>query len=325
MVFIIIAIIVLLLRSTNRGASMSSWLFPHQESPASDTLPKATDATAGAASPLQVPELRSTQDQMMNPNPITEEHRKLDARIFTIKGAKGISETVDFEHAVMAFAWNVFGVERYAVRPTVERSAFDDKKLVRLAGEPPEGETLSELICDLDTRRYALLSFLLRVIYRRMHPTHDVQECLLPPGVSSCYQLIPLRHVKGREDFISVWREVLVMMIRARYDLADGPVMGLLDRDERKERIDSMASEVADALNLKLLDARSFPEEKIKRGLGGIFGIAANSALLLFGQPSEWEADWVSDDPGRLAYPRIRFMWNGQAKWTRPAVEYTCP
>ncbi|KAF9765417.1 hypothetical protein IL306_002293 [Fusarium sp. DS 682] len=223
----------------------------------------------------------------------------------------------------MSFAWKIFGFGKSAVRPTVERSAFDDKELVRLAGEPPEGETWSELICDLDTRHYALCTFLLRVIYRRMHPTYDIQECLLPPEVSSCYQFIPLRHIKQREDFIPVWREVLFMMIMARYDLVYAPATGLLMRDPRKERIYSMASDVADALNLKLLDASGSPEERIKQALGGTFGIAANSALYFFGQPSEWEADWVSDDPGRLAFPRIRFMWNGQAKWTRPAVEYT--
>ncbi|KAF6522894.1 hypothetical protein HZS61_014422 [Fusarium oxysporum f. sp. conglutinans] len=110
-------------------------------------------------------------------------------------------------------------------------------------------------------------------------------------------------------------------MLMGLYKMAYIPATDLDKDDPRRERIDSMASEVADALNLELLKARGRSGADIKKRLSHIFGYAANSALIFFGQPSVWEADWDSD-PGRLVAPRIRFMWNRQVKWTRPPVVY---
>ncbi|EXL47207.1 hypothetical protein FOCG_11429 [Fusarium oxysporum f. sp. radicis-lycopersici 26381] len=263
----------------------------------------------------------------MNPNPITESHRELAFRVITVCGPDGIRENVaGFEFLVENLFMDLFygGVDPAItpiIIPTAERSSFNDQELVRLAGDPPEGETWSQLICDRDTRLYAIWTFLNRLIYRRMDPNCNVEECLLPPEASSCYQLMPRRDFTHREDSISVWREILFMMLMGLYKMVYIPATDLDMDDPRRERIDSMASEVADALNLELLEARGRSGADIKKRLSHIFGYAANCALIFFGQPSVWETDWDSD-PGRLVAPRIRFMWNGQVKWTRPPVVY---
>ncbi|KAF9773944.1 hypothetical protein IL306_008157 [Fusarium sp. DS 682] len=323
-----VAVIALSLKWTKRGASAFAWLSNSQGASTIEASTKESDTAANLPSPPQVPEARSIQDQMMNPNPITEQHRRLSARVIAIVGPKGIDENVGFEFFIKHLALNlVYGGQDPAITPTImptiERSMFNDQELVRLAGEPPEGETWSELISDRDTRYYAVWTFLVRLLYKRMDPAHDVQECLLPPEVSSCYQLIPNRHYAQTEDFVSVWRETLFMLLMRLYNMVYKPATCFSSdgSDPRQERIDAMASEVADTLNMKLLDAAGRSEDEIKKRLGPIFERAANCALIFFGQPSEWEADWDSD-PGRLVTPRIRFMWNGQVKWTRPPTIY---
>ncbi|KAF4495077.1 hypothetical protein FAGAP_8796 [Fusarium agapanthi] len=84
----------------------------------------------------------------------------------------------------------------------------------------------------------------------------NVEECLLPPEVSACFHFIPHRQFAHREDCISVWREILFMMLMNRYKMVYVPATGLDKDDPRRERIGSMASEVADVLNLERLDAR---------------------------------------------------------------------
>jgi hypothetical protein len=354
-----IAIIVLALRGTARGASVFAWLSSNHNPDAAETSTKQTTSATNVPIPRQ-----ATVNWDDDPNPITSPHRKLHERIGEIVGPKGMNENVGFEHFIKFLALKlVYGGQNPAIKPTImptiERSKFDDQELIRLAGNPPEGQTWSELISDRDTRYYAIWTFLIRLLYKRMHPTHnkvlcgdyklsatghptrDIEECLLPPEVSSCFQLIPNRYVGESkftihsraavgstdiipaEDIVSVWREVLFMLLMPLYKLQYVPATGFpVDgKDPRQKRIDSMASEVADALNMELLDACGRSGDVIKKRLSIVFGLAANSALIFFGQPSEWEADWVSD-PGRLVAPRIRFMWNGQIKWTRPAALY---
>ncbi|KAG9497696.1 hypothetical protein J7337_010564 [Fusarium musae] len=318
---LVVAIIVLALRGTVRGASFFSWLNKSRNTDVSETSTKQKPAA-----PQQVPESQVIRSPM-NPNPITEPHRELAHRIIPVWGPKEIDQNVGFECLIESFGRNlIYGHGNvYTVSvPTIERSLFNDDELVRLAGDPPEGDTWSELICDRDTRYYAIWNFLVRLLYRRMDPDCNVEECLLPPEVSTCFQFIPERQFAHREDCISVWREILFMMLMGRYRMIYQPATGLDKDDPRRERIESMASEVADALNVELLDARGRSGADLKRVLTGIFGIAANCALIFFGQPSVWEANWDSDQ-GRLVAPRIRFMWNGQVKWTRPATVYNGP
>ncbi|EWG47290.1 hypothetical protein FVEG_07435 [Fusarium verticillioides 7600] len=343
---LVVAIIVLALRGTVRGASLFSWLNKSRNPDVSETSTKQKPAATNVPAPQQIPESQVIRSPM-NPNPITESHRELAHRVIDVCGPKGISENVEgFECLIESFCRNlIYGHGNvYTVSvPTIERSLFNDDELVRLAGDPPEGDTWSELICDRDTRYYAIWNFLVRLLYRRMDPDCNVEECLLPPEVSTCFQFIPERqfahskfniHIAAAavdstdiisgEDCISVWREILFMMLMGRYRMIYQPATGLDKDDPRRERIDSMASEVADALNVELLDARGRSGADLKRVLTGIFGIAANCALIFFGQPSVWEANWDSDQ-GRLVAPRIRFMWNGQVKWTRPATVYNGP
>ncbi|PCD42584.1 hypothetical protein AU210_005111 [Fusarium oxysporum f. sp. radicis-cucumerinum] len=321
-----VTIIVLALRGTARGASVLVWLSKNHNTDVAETSTKQTVAATNVPIPHQVPESQVIRSQM-NPNPITESHRELAFRVITVCGPDGIRENVaGFEFLVENLFMDLFygGVDPAItpiIIPTAERSSFNDQELVRLAGDPPEGETWSQLICDRDTRLYAIWTFLNRLIYRRMDPNCNVEECLLPPEASSCYQLMPRRDFTHREDSISVWREILFMMLMGLYKMVYIPATDLDMDDPRRERIDSMASEVADALNLELLEARGRSGADIKKRLSHIFGYAANCALIFFGQPSVWETDWDSD-PGRLVAPRIRFMWNGQVKWTRPPVVY---
>ncbi|EWZ46687.1 uncharacterized protein FOBCDRAFT_268762 [Fusarium oxysporum Fo47] len=314
------------LRGTARGASVLVWLSKNHNTDVAETSTKQTVAATNVPIPQQVPESQVIRSQM-NPNPITESHRELAFRVITVCGPDGIRENVaGFEFLVENLFMDLFygGVDPAItpiIIPTAERSSFNDQELVRLAGDPPEGETWSQLICDRDTRLYAIWTFLNRLIYRRMDPNCNVEECLLPPEASSCYQLMPRRDFTHREDSISVWREILFMMLMGLYKMVYIPATDLDMDDPRRERIDSMASEVADALNLELLEARGRSGADIKKRLSHIFGYAANCALIFFGQPSVWETDWDSD-PGRLVAPRIRFMWNGQVKWTRPPVVY---
>ena len=111
------------------------------------------------------------------------------------------------------------------------------------------------------------------------------------------------------------------------YGLIYEPPKGFFSEDDpRKPRTDAMASDVASVLKTKLLSISEYSEEEDMRWLAGIFAIAANSALVLFGQPSAWEAHWVSDKQdrsGRMIAPEVRFMWNGRVKWSRPAAFHT--
>ncbi|RBA13791.1 hypothetical protein FPRO05_02584 [Fusarium proliferatum] len=353
-----IAIIFLAFRRTARGASFFAFLRIGPKCDGSEVSTKQTASATNAPTPQHDPV------PLFVPNPIAWQHRELHERLHTIVGPKGIHENLSFEVFIKFLALKlVYGGQNPAIEPTImpaiERSKFDDQELTRLAGNPPEGQTWSELICDRDTRYYAIWTFLIRLIYKRMHPTYnkvpcgdyslsdsgqptrDIQECLLPPEVSSCFQLIPNRYVAlskltfyaslvagsanmtPAEDFVSVWREATLLLLRPLYKLIYIPATEFPDdgSDPRQKRIDSMASEIVDALKMELLDAGGRPGDVIKERLSTQLGRAANSALIFFGQPSEWEADWVSDQ-GRLVTPRIRFMWNGQVKWTRPGALY---
>ncbi|SCO14132.1 uncharacterized protein FFNC_07520 [Fusarium fujikuroi] len=341
---LVVAIIVLALKGTVRGASFFSWLSNNRSPDVAETSTKQKAAATNVPTPQQVPETQVIRSQM-NPNPITESHRELAHRVIPVWGPEEIEENVGFECLIEGFCDNLIyghGNVHTTSVPTIERSSFNDDELARLAGNPPEGDTWSELICDRDTRYYAIWNFLIRLLYRRMNPDCNVEDCLLPPEVSTCFQFIPHRqfehskfdiHIAAAvdstdiisgEDCISVWREILFMMLMCRYKMVYIPATSLDKDDPRRERIGSMASEVADVLNVELLDARGRSGADLKRNLTGIFGKAANCALIFFGQPSVWEADWDSD-PGRLVAPRIRFMWNGQVKWTRPPTVYNGP
>ncbi|KAF4440179.1 hypothetical protein FACUT_3702 [Fusarium acutatum] len=261
----VITIIVLTLRGSARGASVFALLRINHKSGGAENSTKQTATTTNVPAPQHDPL------PLFVPNPIRWQRRELHKRLHTIVGPKGIRENVGFELYIQSLALKlVYGGQNPAIEPnimpTIERSMFDDRELVRLAGNPPEGLT---------------------------------------------------------EDFVSVWRETLLMLLMPLYKLIYIPATAFpIDgSDPRQKKIDSMASEIADALNMEALDACRRPGDVIKTRLGNELGRAANSALIFFGQPSEWEADWTSD-PCRLVAPSIQFMWNGQVKLTRPGAVY---
>lgn len=98
-------------------------------------------------------------------------------------------EAESFEYQFGNFTWVFFGRGLHG-KPDVPESLFDESELVRLAGEPVNGGTWSQSISNVSTRDPAIRCFLAQVVYKRMQPTCPVDDCLLPPEVSSCYQLV---------------------------------------------------------------------------------------------------------------------------------------
>lgn len=100
-----------------------------------------------------------------------------------------LKEAVHFDHSIEGFATSFFG-RRFQPKPDVSESLFDESELVRLAGEPTNGGTWSKSISNVSTRVPAIRCFLAQVAFKRMQPTCPVDDCLLPPEISSCYQLV---------------------------------------------------------------------------------------------------------------------------------------
>ncbi|KAI8655926.1 hypothetical protein NCS55_01246100 [Fusarium keratoplasticum] len=87
------------------------------------------------------------------------------------------------------FAELFFG-HRFQRKPDAPESLFNESELVHLAGEPINGGTWSQSISNVSTRVPTIRCFLAQVIFKRMQPTCPVDDCLLPPEISSCYQLV---------------------------------------------------------------------------------------------------------------------------------------
>lgn len=79
-----------------------------------------------------------------------------------------------------------------------------------------------------------------------------------------------------------------------------------------------MVPPIVEALKLNDLKLGEFPYD-VAEYLNPVFEHAANSAVILFGQPCVWEAVWESDTPGIVVFPEIRFMWHDMLKNLRPA------
>lgn len=79
-----------------------------------------------------------------------------------------------------------------------------------------------------------------------------------------------------------------------------------------------MVPPIVEALRLNDLKLDE-PTVDVVEVLKPVFEEAANSAVILFGQPCVWEAVWESDTPGIVVFPEIRFMWHDMLKNLRPA------
>ncbi|KAI8713369.1 hypothetical protein NCS52_01281200 [Fusarium sp. LHS14.1] len=227
---------------------------------------------AGTPPPVKQPKpnpqvLTTPRDPASFRNPITNSHRTLSDRVEVFRTVHQISQGVDFEKKLRTFVENFIINSHHREQPRVSPSIFDEEELVRLAGEPANGGTWSETISNVATRGAAVKCFLAQLIFKRMHPSCPLQESLLAPEISSCYQLVcRIYQNPGRENIIGVWRECQTL-------------------------------------------------EK-----------AANSAMILLGQPSEWEAVWTSPEPGFIVFSEVRLTWNSKTKYSKPAeVDVTVP
>ncbi|KAJ4193768.1 hypothetical protein NW767_010293 [Fusarium falciforme] len=79
-----------------------------------------------------------------------------------------------------------------------------------------------------------------------------------------------------------------------------------------------MVPPIVEALKLNDLKVDEYTMDVVE-GLKPVFEEAANSAVILFGQPCVWEAVWESDTPSIVVFPEIRFMWHDMLKNLRPA------
>ncbi|KAM0417146.1 hypothetical protein ACHAPT_012853 [Fusarium lateritium] len=255
-------------------------------------------------------------------NPIERKRRNLAFRIDPLAGTTQISKHVTFEYRIRTFVSNyILGLPGRG-KP-IQESLFDEHELVRLAGEPANGGTWSGYISNLDTRCEAVASWLSRAMYRRMDPACPVEECLLPPEITTCYRaMIGYEGGKNddREDMFAVWREIVYLAHCCPFGLTPAPPRGFKEGDPRMERTHAMAPAIAKALELHALVPDGRREDLVDQMLIAILEYAANSAMIFFCQPSEWEFEWVSDEPGVVVFPEIRFVWHGMTKWSRPAV-----
>ncbi|KAM0417152.1 hypothetical protein ACHAPT_012860 [Fusarium lateritium] len=276
-------------------------------------------------------------------NSIRESARTLPERIWPLKSADAISEGVYFEAYLNTLVGGIAD-SRQRARPHIPPSIFDEDELVRLAGEPINGGTWSESISNLITRVPAVTCFLAQIMFKRMHPSCPVQESLLPPEISSCYQLVCRIYGNLKvgqteshslsmtteadqtagENFIAVWRECVYLLQESPWRLQQVPPHPCEKDDLRKGRTRAMAPAIVNALQLGSLRNDMLQKEgQLERIMGEALEVAANSAMILLGQPSEWEAVWASAEPGFIVFPEVRLVWNGRTKYSRPAVVNT--
>jgi hypothetical protein len=115
--------------------------------------------------------------------------KEMNIGVHAISGTAELKEAESFEYQFGNFTRVFFGRGLHG-KPDVPESLFDESELVRLAGEPVNGGTWSQSISNVSTRDPAIRCFLAQVVYKRMQPTCPVDDCLLPPEISSCYQLV---------------------------------------------------------------------------------------------------------------------------------------
>ncbi|KAJ4216677.1 hypothetical protein NW759_009250 [Fusarium solani] len=253
-------------------------------------------------------------------NPITNSHRTLPDRVDDFTTLHEIRQGVGFEYDLRIFVEN-FIDSRHREQPRVSPSIFNEDELVRLAGEPANGGTWSETIFNVATRGAAVRCFLAQHIFKRMHPSCPVQESLIAPEISSCYQLVcRIYQNPCRENIIGIWRECVYLLQACPWQLDHLPSWRFGEDDPRKERTWAMVPGIVNSLRLESLrNDLNIEKGSLEVFIGQTLERAANSAMTLLGQPSEWEAVWTSPEPGFIVFPEMRFTWNGKTKYSKPA------
>ena len=283
--------------------------------------------------------------------PIQESNKKLTSHMTPLLVPKELSSVMlDFD--IDGFVANyVTGIPSMPNKMLpVEETFFDEDQLVRLAGEPINGGTWSESISNLETRPGAIKCFLAQFFFKRMDPLSDVEENLLPPEISTFYQLVHWvpRNKRFREsrksdhpwqkhdahqpqarNTLAVLRETIFLRVVRKYNLLPIPPLFFQPNDPRRERTHAMVPEILDALKLESLRVDQYAPEDIKKTLTLAMEKAANTAIVLFCQPCVWEVEWASSEPGFIIYPKIRLMWDDdEVRMSLPAIiesEYPRP
>lgn len=129
------------------------------------------------------------------------------------------------------------------------------------------------------------------------------------------------------ENIIGVWRECVYLLQESPWQLGHLPSWCFGENDPRKERTWAMVPDIVDSLHLESLRNDLHLEKgALEEFIGRTLEMAANSAMTLLGQPSEWEVVWTSPEPGFIVFPEVRFTWNGKTKYSKPAeVDVTVP
>ncbi|KAI8655932.1 hypothetical protein NCS55_01246800 [Fusarium keratoplasticum] len=221
----------------------------------------------------------------------------------TLRGPVAISKNVGFEYSIETFVSNCIGSVRDPLdkgKP-VQESIFDENQLIQLAGEPANGASWSGFISNPDTHALAIL-------------------CFFSP-ITACYRIItahPGGNRHGRADMLGEWRRLVYAVNKGPYNIRPPRSTSFWRDDVRAERTHAMVPPIVEALKLNDLKADEYRIDVVE-ALKPIFEQAANSAVILFGQPCVWEAVWESDTPGIVVFPEIRFMWHDMLKNSRPA------
>ncbi|KAH7246908.1 hypothetical protein B0J15DRAFT_551902 [Fusarium solani] len=291
-----------------------------------------TSTEAHISSQASAPDPPDRDDGLSSPPPaprtgwdiiVENKWNDLSTRPDTLRGPKAISENVGFEYGIERFVGGcIIGLGDPADRgKPVPESIFDENQLIQLAGEPANGATWSGFISNPDTRALAITCFLSRVLYRRMNPFEDVEKCLLAPEITACYRIMTAHtctNQHGRDDIVGEWRNLVYAANHSSYNIRPPRSTSFWKDDVRAERTHAMVPPIVEALKLNDLKLDEFPYD-VAEYLNPVFEHAANSAVILFGQPCVWEAVWESDTPGIVVFPEIRFMWHDMLKNLRPA------
>ncbi|KAL2669966.1 hypothetical protein Neosp_014844 [[Neocosmospora] mangrovei] len=314
------------------GALILVWFIPR-----TPTIQIVQEGGLVHTRPETPPHLRAMNRREADPR--IDSVRRFGFRMIPLGSVREIAEAVTFERSIDRFVGMCLKAP-FQPQPPVPESLFDENELVRLAGKPINGGTWSASISNTATRASAVKCFLAQFVFKRMHPNCPPQDCLLPPEIASCYQLINVPHDNPRsklkldyknriqvnksagDDLIGIWRELLFTLLLDPFDLLPLPPRWFKEGDPREERTLAMVPVIIDALHLESLrnDRVRREEDKIERCITGILETSANSALHLLAQPSEWEAVWEANEPGFIVFPEIRLVWNGYTKFSKPAV-----
>lgn len=91
--------------------------------------------------------------------------------------------------------------------------------------------------------------------------------------------------------------------------------------DDRRERVTTLVRQVTDALKIASLRTdQGFTVEKFEESLQSELECAANNAISIFGQPWDWEYEWVAEEPGFPVVPEVRFMNGDSVRLLAPGL-----